>query len=125
MTAVTNRYAEAVEKFREGRYFDAHEGFEELWRAALGADREWYQGWVLVSAALFHRDRGNARGAASCLERAARHWSSLPPGARVAETDRVLAAVRRVLGQEWAHPDLGSGEDRRQGAEGEREGEAW
>ncbi|MBE0616848.1 MAG: hypothetical protein IH608_02820, partial [Proteobacteria bacterium] len=58
------------------------------------------------------------------------HWGAVTPRERRAELDQVLAAVRRVLDQEWVHPDLGGDPDpgRRSGAEGmggEGEEEPW
>lgn len=106
MFARRGRWNAAVEIFSEGRYFDAHEAFEELWRAAEGAEREFLQGWALLAAALFHRDRGNPKGARTCFERAAAHWGRVPPRFRGVDTAGTLAAVGRVLEQEWAAPDL-------------------
>lgn len=100
------RWREAVEAFQEGRYFEAHEYFEGLWRDAHGQEREFYQGWLLAAAALFHRDRGNTRGAQLCYERASVHWGTLPDRFHGLRVSQVLDAVGRILGQEWATPEL-------------------
>lgn len=112
MAEVPMLYREALEKYKEGRYHDAHEVFEALWHAASGEERDLYQGWVLVCASLFHRDRGNSRGAKACLERAEVHWKGLGPRPGFEDPARVLEAVRRVLDREWVRPQLGdSGEE--------------
>lgn len=112
-------YREALEKYQEGRYHEAHEAFEALWHAASGEERDFYQGWLLVCAALFHRDRGNSRGAKACLERAEVHWKGLDARSGSVDPARVLEAVRRVLDREWVHPEFG---DSREETEGERDG---
>ncbi|MDW7710581.1 MAG: DUF309 domain-containing protein [Deferrisomatales bacterium] len=111
MVEATSLYGEALEKFREGRYYEAQQGFEALWHRAQGVERELYQGWVLVCASLFHRDRGNARGAAACLDRAEAHWSGLRTAPAGVEPRRVLEAVRAVVDREWVRPDLSEAEE--------------
>jgi predicted metal-dependent hydrolase len=103
---IRGKFDEAVERFCDGRYLEAQESFEALWHGARGQERELYQGWVLLSAALFHRDRGNARGAATCVERAQAHWQGLGPETRGPSPRTVLAAVLAVLHREWARPDV-------------------
>ena len=109
MNAETKAWREALETLAEGRYLEAHQGFEDLWHEATGPRRDFYQGWVLLAASLFHRDRGNAKGCRLCFERAHSHWQGL--GAEVREgldLDAVLAAVAAVLPTDWARPDLGA-----------------
>ncbi len=125
MVDVPDRYSESLEKFREGRYYEAHEGFEALWHRARGDERNLYQGWVLVCAALFHRDRGNSRGALACLARAEAHWEGLPPDAGGLDPCRVLEAVRRVMDREWVRPDLSEPWEREAGRREGSEGEEW
>ncbi|MBI5446299.1 MAG: DUF309 domain-containing protein [Deltaproteobacteria bacterium] len=100
------RRQEALAKFRDGRYFEAHQAFEELWRRSSGKERAFFQGWVLLSAALFHRDRGNAKGARTCLQRASERWGALPGEVEGCKLREVLRAVEAVLGSEWACPLL-------------------
>jgi predicted metal-dependent hydrolase len=101
-----DNWNDALAAFREGRYMEAHDAFESLWRGAAGQNREFFQGWVLLAAALFHRDRGNESGARRCFERAAEHWQRLPWSFRGLKISEVLRAVEEVLGQEWATPEL-------------------
>lgn len=99
-------WEEGLSTFRDGRYFEAHEAFEGLWRASKGRHRRFYQGWVLLAAALFHRDRGNAKGARICLERASERWGSLPGRFAGWDLPGTLGSVREVLPREWACPLL-------------------
>jgi predicted metal-dependent hydrolase len=106
MLASRDPWIEAVETFQEGRYLETHRAFESLWRAAAGRDRDFYQGWVLLAAALFHRDRGNLEGTRRCFERAARRWGALPPVYRSFNISDGIQAVECLLDKEWARPDL-------------------
>ncbi|MDM7324494.1 MAG: DUF309 domain-containing protein, partial [Thermus sp.] len=38
--------------FQKGRYFEAHEVLEEVWREAHGEKRRFLQGLILLAAAL-------------------------------------------------------------------------
>jgi len=100
------KFDEALERFCAGRYLEAQESFEALWHGAEGGARDFYQGWVLAAAALFHRDRGNARGAVTCVARAETHWQRVGPVTMGPQPETVLAAVRGVLDREWVHPVL-------------------
>lgn len=99
-------YEEAYELLREGRYYDAHEAFEGLWRRAAGGDRDVYQSFALLAAALFHRDRGNETGAHKCYEKASGHVAAVASEDQAAALRRVLAAVEAVIDKDWEHPDL-------------------
>jgi hypothetical protein len=101
-----DHWNEALEAFGEGRYMEAHDVFESLWRRAEGQNREFFQGRVLLAAALFHRDRGSNSGAQRCFERAAEHWQGLPWRFRGLKISDALGAVEEVLGREWATPEL-------------------
>ncbi|HUP25215.1 MAG TPA: DUF309 domain-containing protein [Thermoanaerobaculia bacterium] len=62
-----------VELFDQGRYFDAHEPWELIWRSRNPEPRDLYQGLVQVAAGFHHWfDRGRAAPAARLLERGAR-----------------------------------------------------
>jgi hypothetical protein len=61
-----------IEHFNAGRYFQAHEAWEEGWHPSLGPERDFWQGLTQLAVGLTHRQRGNAHGAATLLRRAAR-----------------------------------------------------
>lgn len=106
MLAQRDRWLEALSMFADGRYLEALESFETLWRSAKGTEREFQQGWELLAAALFHRDRGNPKGSRLCFERARQHWRNLPPVYRGIAPPAALEAVGEVLSLEWANPEL-------------------
>ena len=61
-----------IEHFNAGRYFQAHEAWEEGWHPSLGPERDFWQGLTQLAVGLTHRQRGNAHGAATLLRRGAR-----------------------------------------------------
>src|SRR5262245_38708404 len=56
--------------FNEGRLFDAHEAWEDLWRRTTGPERLFYQGLIQAAVGLHHRSRENYRGARAQLLKA-------------------------------------------------------
>jgi hypothetical protein len=56
------RLARAVALFDAGLFFECHEYVEGIWRTAPARDRAFYQGIILVAAAFYHREKGNAHG---------------------------------------------------------------
>ena len=52
-----------IEEFNEGRYFDAHETWEEVWQVEKGAQRDFLRGLIHVAAGYHHLlVRRNFRG---------------------------------------------------------------
>jgi len=56
-------FLEGIEHFNAGRYFDAHEVWEEIWLPASGETKLFYQMLIQAAVALHHYERANARGA--------------------------------------------------------------
>jgi predicted metal-dependent hydrolase len=53
-----------VELFNEGRYWEAHEAWEEAWTPDRhGPDRGFYKGLIQIAAGCLHYTRRNQRGA--------------------------------------------------------------
>ena len=63
--------AEAQALLDAGRPFHAHEVLEDAWRSAPDADRQLWRGLAQLAVGLTHAARGNARGAATLLDRGA------------------------------------------------------
>jgi uncharacterized protein len=73
------RIAEGLALVRDGRGFEAHELFEELWRAAELAERDLYQGLVHVAVATYQDSRANEVGRTRQLEKALRRLAPYAP----------------------------------------------
>jgi predicted metal-dependent hydrolase len=58
-------YLEGVQLFNAGRYYEAHEALEQVWRACPKESRErlFYQALIQIAAACLHRARGRWRPA--------------------------------------------------------------
>ena len=89
---------------REGRGFDAHELFEELWRAAEPPERDLYQGLVHVAVATYQDGRGNAVGRTRQLEKALRRLGPYAPSYEGIEIDGLLAWCRESLAAQHCGP---------------------
>jgi hypothetical protein len=63
--------AEAQALLDAGRPFHAHEVLEDAWKSAPEADRQLWRGLAQLAVGLTHAARGNARGAATLLDRGA------------------------------------------------------
>ncbi len=61
-----------IEHFNAGRYFQAHEAWEEGWHPSPAPERDFWQGLAQLAVGMTHRQRGNAHGAATLLRRAAK-----------------------------------------------------
>ncbi len=64
--------------FNAQQYFDAHEVWEDVWRAAPAEEKKFLQGLIQIAVALHHHSRGNVQGAQSLLGRALRNLSAYP-----------------------------------------------
>ena len=65
--------AEAQRLLDAGLPFHAHEVLEDAWKATAGPERELWRGLAQLAVGLTHAARGNPRGAATLLDRAARN----------------------------------------------------
>jgi uncharacterized protein len=95
--ADTARIAEGLALVRGGRGFDAHELFEELWRAAEPRERDLYQGLVHVAVATYQDGRGNAVGRTRQLEKALRRLAPYAPAYEGVAIESLLAWCRASL----------------------------
>jgi uncharacterized protein len=78
---------------RDGRFFEAHEELELVWRAAEAPERDFYQGLVHVAVAGYQAGRGRPVAAASQLDKAARRLAAFAPAHRGVDVTGVLAQV--------------------------------
>ncbi len=63
METYPREYLQGIDDFNAGRYFDAHEIWEEVWLRSSGDTRLFYQMLIQAAVGLHHYERGNARGA--------------------------------------------------------------
>jgi len=61
---------QGIELFNQGRFFDAHEVLEDVWRRSSQENKKFFQGLVQVAVAFHHHSTGNLVGMRSVLRRA-------------------------------------------------------
>jgi hypothetical protein len=86
--------------FNAREYFDAHEVWEDAWRAAPAEEKKFLQGLIQIAVALHHHSHGNIEGARSLLARAQRNLSSYPDsfaGLNLAAVRREITACEQAL----------------------------
>jgi uncharacterized protein len=91
--AIEGAYARGLELGRSGRYFEAHEAFEEAWREAAPGERDFFQGLVHVVVAWYQDGRGNLVGCRRQLEKARRRLAPYTPAHRGVDVAALLATV--------------------------------
>ena len=100
--------ADGLALARAERYFEAHEAFEDAWRAAGPDERDFFQGLVHVVVAWYQDGRGNETGCGRQLEKAARRLAAYAPRHRGVDVASLLAQVERA--RPGAMPVLDVGE---------------
>jgi predicted metal-dependent hydrolase len=72
------QYLQGIEHFNAGRYFDAHEVWEEIWLHSSGDTKVFYQMLIQAAVGLHHYERGNTRGARGMYANVVEKLSLLP-----------------------------------------------
>ena len=90
---IEKAYSDGLEHARAGRYFEAHEAFEDAWRAADADERDFFQGLVHVVVAWYQQERGNLVGCERQLAKAERRLASYSPAYRGVDVASLLAQV--------------------------------
>src|SRR5262249_34010177 len=67
--AMHDPFDAGINFFNGGRYFEAHEVWEDLWRSARGPLRLFYQGLVQAAGGLHHLKHGNLKGATAQIKK--------------------------------------------------------
>jgi predicted metal-dependent hydrolase len=106
-------FLKGVAEFNSGYYFECHDTLEELWAGIRGPSRDFFQGLIQVSVALYHLGGGNLAGAHSMIERALRRFAPYPDqyfGFDLGAQRRQLEAWREAIAR--AQPPAVEGEGR-------------
>ena len=71
-------YEQGIDLFNEGRFFECHEAWEEIWKRSDGEAKLFYQGLIQAAVAILHAQRGNLSGARSLYQKALARLDSIP-----------------------------------------------
>ena len=66
----TDFFQQGIDLFNEGRFFECHEAWEEIWKRSDGEVKRFYQGLIQAAVAILHAQRGNLEGARSLHQKA-------------------------------------------------------
>ena len=94
------RYLAGLRFYYQGRHWDSHEAWEEIWRASEGAARHFFQGLIQIDAAIIHTQRGHWGGVANLLARSLGHLEQCPDhflGMDVARLREQLRTYRQAI----------------------------
>jgi hypothetical protein len=90
-------FRRGIEQFNTGRFFDAHETWEEVWLRSPEPEKTFLQGIIQIAAAFHHYSRGNLRGARSLFHAGLGRLARFPDIHRGIALGSLRAAV-----QAWA-----------------------
>jgi uncharacterized protein len=90
---VDDELRRGLDQVRSGRYFEAHESFEDAWRAAEPTEKDFFQGLVHVTVAWYQARRGNRPGCERQLQKAQRRLAAFVPEHRGVDVATVLGSV--------------------------------
>ncbi|HZP74078.1 MAG TPA: DUF309 domain-containing protein [Gaiellaceae bacterium] len=86
-------YKRGFELGRAGAFFEAHEAFEEAWRACDAAERDFFQGLVHVVVSAYQLGRGRPVAAERQRVKALRRLAAYAPSHRGLDVARLLAKL--------------------------------
>lgn len=90
-------YREGLDAFNSGRFFDAHEHWEDLWRETLDPEKQFLQGLIQVAAGFHHYSRANLLGTRKLLQAGLSKLDDFPEGHGGLEIGLLRRAVREWL----------------------------
>jgi hypothetical protein len=93
---VSRSYEDGIALARRGAFFEAHEAFEEAWRACVEAERDFFQGLVHVVVSAYQRDRGRPVAQERQRVKALRRLAAFAPEHRGLDVSALLAALERA-----------------------------
>jgi predicted metal-dependent hydrolase len=97
VAAKKHDYVHGIALFNQGKFFDAHEVLEDVWRAAPKEEKKIWQGLVQVAVALHHYSTGNRVGMRSVLVRAMKNLGGHPRDFHGVHVPTLLKALARWL----------------------------
>jgi predicted metal-dependent hydrolase len=89
---------EGIALFNEGKYFEAHEAWEDLWLNERDAsEKRFYQGLIMAAGAMLHYKKRECAGANSLLEKSIpmiQEGMHSHPNLRIGDLTRALDGLK-------------------------------
>jgi predicted metal-dependent hydrolase len=101
---VSDRLESGIRAFNEGHYFEAHELWEDVWRASSGSTRTFVQGLVQVAVGLHHLKGGNRRGGLHVLRRGLDKLERAPAECQGIDNGRFIKDIQAYLNGDMTDP---------------------
>jgi predicted metal-dependent hydrolase len=88
-------FRKGLEDFNSGRFYDAHEHWEEVWLETLDPEKMFLQGLIQVAAAFHHYSRANRQGTQNLLQAGLTKIERFPQAHRGLALETLRVTVRR------------------------------
>ena len=95
--ADTKLLSDAADLFNRKHYFECHELLEDEWRGALGDEKQFLQGLILIAVGMYHAAAENYPGAVNTLEKGLKKLEPFRPERDLLDLDRLCAMSRKAL----------------------------
>ena len=99
-------FRSGLDEYRKGRFFEAHEEWERLWKSAAGDDRLFLQGLIQLAAGLVHLERGRPEPGLRLLGLAREKLVRFPDGFGGIAIERLRDLIDVAIADGSAAPDL-------------------
>ena len=95
-----------VALYNAGRFWEAHEALEIVWRRSAAPERLLWQGLIQAAAAMLHRERGNRHGLLAQGRAAVERLGVGAPSGFPVETARFVQALARCVEEGGPVPSM-------------------
>jgi len=92
-------FRKGLEDFNSGRFYEAHEHWEEVWLETLDPEKIFLQGLIQVAAAFHHYSRANRQGTQNLLQAGLIKIERFPHVHRGLAVEPLRVTVRRWLAE--------------------------
>ncbi|MCU0702613.1 MAG: DUF309 domain-containing protein [Fimbriiglobus sp.] len=96
-TAADPHFRRGIELFNAGRYFDAHEEWEHVWRSCPAPERRFVHSLIHAAVALYQWRRGHFAAARTQLARGMAKAADYPPAFLGLDAARLWKDVAAAL----------------------------
>ena len=90
-------FEEGLSFFNSGKYYEAHESWEDLWNLTSGHQKTFYQGLVQAAVALHHLERNNALGARGVLTKSLALLAGFKDSKQSIDTSDLIRQLQEIL----------------------------